>query len=634
MKQVTVPASVFAILLAIYLWTIAPGNFWVDSAAFTTCNEILGLPHSPSFPIYTILGRVFHLIIPGDSVFDSNLYSAIASSFAGVVVYLILLLFMNRIKTGLLYSKLVASCGAIMVGLSLPVWQSSVRAEVYALNNLFLTLIIFLYLKVLQEKSNHQKVRLILLAIFIQGLAFTNHSLLAIITTPLIIGIAFHLCQVFNLRYFGKAAAAGIIIFAIALSVYAFLPIRANHDPAINSGQPKTINAAFKAITRTGDDFIPESQISAPDYAERTGALVRFLYSQTGSLILLGLIACFYSVLKKRQWDLILMISLIPLGFILVVWAADFQLTNFDIVAYAGIPLAMVIIFSISGLLSLADKIRGKANLRKLIPVVFVILAFFQLYENLYASDLSASTGSDILAEAILDHTSQNSLIIVNEDDVILPLWNHCYAQNKRSDVTIISAGALYRPDYRSQIEINYPDLLLPEVFNQNEIISLPEYISKLCDLNNPERQIYIQYGVPGINPELIYPDGFLFCLRNEKQEINSEKAKEQKQILEKIAGNAADLLTKEFVARNAFNLGSFYDRLRLPDFALGFFEYAIQTDDENPEYFLRLGIAMLNSGRTADAVSLLEQATKTGDGCPEAELLLKKLSERKLSLK
>ncbi|MEE9443087.1 MAG: DUF2723 domain-containing protein [candidate division Zixibacteria bacterium] len=634
MKQVTAPASVFIILLAIYLWTIAPGNFWVDSAAFATCNEILGLPHSPSFPIYTIIGKAFHLISPGGPAFDSNLYSAVASSFAGVVIYFILLSFMSRIISGSINSKLVASCGAIMIGLTLPVWQSSLRAEVYALNNLLLALIMFLYLKILSEKSNRQKVKLCFLAIFIQGLAFTNHSLLALITLPLFIGMVFHLTQKFDFGFVGKIVSTGMVIFAIALSAYIYLPIRANLDPAVNSGQPKTISATFKAITRTGQDFIPASQAAVPNYAERAGALVRFIYDQTGSLILIGLIACLFRVFRNRRWDLVLMASLFPLGFLLVIWAAEFRLFNFDIVAYTGIPLAVLIIISISGLFSLAEQIKNKSNFGKFIPAVFVILAFFQLYENLYASDLSAARGSDILAESILDRAPRKSLLIVNEDNVVLPLWNHCYAQNKRSDIAVISAGALYRPDYRGQLEINYPDLLLPEVIDQNKIISLPEYISYLCDLNFPLRPIYIQYGVPGINPEHIHPDGFLFCLSEEKQEINSDKIEEQKTILENIAGNAADLLTREFVARNAFNLGTFYDRRRLPNYALEYFEYAIRTDDENPEYFLRLGIAMLNSGRTADAVLLLEQATKIGEGCPEAEQLLNKLSGRKLSLK
>lgn len=634
MKQVTAPASIFGFLMAVYLWTIAPGNFWIDSAAFATCNEILGLPHSPSFPIYTILGRVFHFISPGGSAFDSNLYSAIVSSFAGVVIYFIILLFMKRFNKGLLNSKLIASCGAIMIGLSLPVWQSSVRAEVYALNNLLLSLIILLYLKILNEKSNSQKIRLSFLAVFIQGLAFTNHSLLALLTTPLILGIVYHLYRILNLKTMGKAISIGAIIFSIALSVYCYLPVRANLDPAINSGQPKTIAATFKAITRTGDDFIPESQTIVPKYTNRAGALVRFIYDQTGGLILIGLIAGLFQIFKKRQWNLMLLTSLFPVGFLLVVWAADFQLFNFDIVAYTGIPLAVLIVVSISGLLLLAGKIKDKTNLGKFIPAAFVILAFFQLYGNLYASDLSGSKGTDILTESILDHAPQNSLIIVNEDNVVLSLWNHCYAQRKRSDIAVISAGALYRPAYRSQLKINYPDLTMPKEIELNKIIDLPKYISELSKLNKSRRPIFVQYGVPGIDTNLMQPEGFLFCLNEEKQDINPDKIKGQKIILENISGKSTDLLTKEFIARNAFNLGAFYDRRRMPEYALEYFEFAIETDDENPEYFLRLGIAMLNIGRKDDAVLLLEQATKIGEGCPEAEQLLSKLSGRKLSLR
>ena len=56
----------------------------------------------------------------------------------------------------------------------------------------------------------------------------------------------------------------------------------------------------------------------------------------------------------------------------------------------------------------------------------------------------------------------------------------------------------------------------------------------------------------------------------------------------------------------------------------------AIETDDTNPQYLLQLGLAFLKAGRHEEAVLLLEQAAKTGDGCPEAEAALARLRDRK----
>ena len=101
---------------------------------------------------------------------------------------------------------------------------------------------------------------------------------------------------------------------------------------------------------------------------------------------------------------------------------------------------------------------------------------------------------------------------------------------------------------------------------------------------------------------------------------------------LDSIASGATDVLTKEFIARTAFNFGVYFDRIGNRRSAFHSFKYALETDEDNPEYLLRLGAALYRDGRYGDAVKLLEQATKTGDGCPEAETLLRQIREKELS--
>lgn len=624
--------AVFILLLAIYLWTMAPGNFWVDSAAFTTCNEILGLPHAPSFPLYTILGRFFHIILPVSPAMASNLYSAITSSMSGVVVYAILMLLIGHIYNGFKLRRLISACGAVFVCLSLPVWQSSVRAEVYALQILLMLLVIYFVLQTWFDKEGRAS-RYAIMAVFMQGLAFTNHSLLALITIPLVLAMLFRQFSANNTRHvILRTLVPSILVFAIALTVYAYLPIRANQDPAVNAGQPKTLQQAYNSITRSGEDYLPEGKIPAPNYIHRAGKLAVFIFDQTGGLFILGLIFAILIGIKQPNRILLWLFGSSLLGFAVTIWAADFRMYNFDIVAYAGIPLALLIVLSFTGLYEVLRRLDNKPQFSKYAPAVFILMAFFELYSNLYAADLSTTKGPDVLAESILEYAPENAIVFVNEDDIILPLWYHHYALGKRPDITVISAGALYRPDYRAQLKINNPDLKLPVGYNDRKITDLTALIEGIRR-NNPNRPIQAQFGTPGFAAEYLYPDGFLFRYTEEAGYTPTEPERTAKIFL-RIAGSATDLLTREFLGRNAFNTGVYYDQRGMGDKAYLYFQYAIEVDDSNPDYLLRLGIAFLDAGRTDDARALLKQATETGDGCPEAEEILYRLDARKFSIR
>ncbi len=627
MKRITAPAAVLLILLALYVWTLAPGNFWVDSAAFTTCNEILGLPHAPSFPLYTITGRVIHTILPVNPAIASNIYSALTSAFGGVVLYYLLLLLIQKLVVGVKHIRLTAGCGTIFAFLTLPVWQSSVRAEVYSLQILLMLIVMYTSLKVLLADKNTDY-RFQLIAAFTQGLAFANHSLIALLTVPLVGIVLFSGLRSRPIRARIKNLAIASVLFFLALSLYLYLPVRANQDPQVNSGQPKTIQQAYNSITRSGEDYLPQNAIPQADYFDRFKNLSIFVFDQTGGLIIVGCIFAIFLAVKRRNRTVYYLFGTSLTGFAVTVWAADFRLYNFDIVAYAAIPLVLLIALAFLGLYYAVQRLRDKPHIARYAPLIFILMAFFEFYGNLYAADLSATSGPDVLAESILQHAPANAIVIVNEDDIVLPLWYHCYALGKRPDIAIISAGALYRPDYRRQVRQNYPNLIYPESFKNRIIKDLPSSLIEFYGANG-NRPIQVQFGTPGFNVEKLYPDGFLF--RYTEQGIESRpQADEIAHIYEAVAGTATDLLTKEFLGRNSFNTGIYFEHLGMPDEAYLFFQYAIEIDDNNPDYLLRLGIAFLDAGRTDDAVALLIQATETGNGCPEAEKILERLEARK----
>lgn len=629
MKQVAAPTGVFILLLAVYLWTMAPGIFWIDSAAFTACNEILGLPHSPSFPLYTLMGRTVHSLAAADPASASNLFSAATASAGGVVFYLIfwLLLQPSRMPRAVKYAASIT--GTLFAFLAIPVWQSAVRAEVYSLQMLLSLLVIYMFLKSRIETNPAKKIRFALAAVFFQGLSFANHSLLALATVPLILSLPFLPGSGVIKGIYVRSVGIAVVLFSVALSAYLYLPIRSNQDPAINSGQPKTLPLALKSITRAGEDYLPDSRAVGADYLARTANLGKFIFEQTGGLVILGVIVGLFFAVRQKKVGLLVMAGLIPIGLALTIWAADFKLLNFDIVAYSALPLALFILLAFYGLSHLAGIASERGRIGRAAPAILVLMTVLQFSGNLHACNLSGSAGPDRLAGIILEEAPPYAVLMLNEDNVVLPLWYHCLALGKRRDLAIVSTGGLYRPSYRNELRILYPDLKFPQELKGYRIDNINHAVRSFCNMNSADRPIMVQFGVPGIDPASLVPAGFLFRYSFADSLTESVIKMPMPELLDYIADGATDMLTREFVARNAFNYGVYFDRLGQIREAFRFFRYAIETDDKNPDYLLRLGVAFLNAGRQDEAIMLLQQALKTGEGCPEAERLLKQITGR-----
>ncbi|UCD18506.1 MAG: DUF2723 domain-containing protein, partial [Candidatus Zixiibacteriota bacterium] len=166
-SRLLLPLAIFGGAVGVYIKTMAVSVFWGDSAAFATSNYILGIPHSPSFPLYTLMGRLFNLIPGLEPAFCANLMSAF---FAGLSVMVFFLLVRRFVEVSTMQegdyrrtaaeskalspgpgldperrapdleaishppsAVLLACLGATMLyAVSLPVWLSAVRAEVYS----------------------------------------------------------------------------------------------------------------------------------------------------------------------------------------------------------------------------------------------------------------------------------------------------------------------------------------------------------------------------------------------------------------------------------------------------------------------------------------------------------------------
>ncbi|MBN1149274.1 MAG: DUF2723 domain-containing protein [Anaerolineales bacterium] len=226
--------------LLVYALTLTPSLSYLspDGSELATVPYVLGLAHSPGYPLYTWLGFLFaHLLPLGDVAHRINLMSAVMGALGVGGLYLVAILVLPAPLSSV--KRACAALGALLFAFSLDFWSQAVIAEVYAPNAGMLALTLLALLA--WERSRHW------ICFFAFGLlfglslgthlsnlgfapAFALFILLTIFTTPVRQTSAADPVSKRWLKWLHEILAlliAGASAFALGALQFAWLPLRA-----------------------------------------------------------------------------------------------------------------------------------------------------------------------------------------------------------------------------------------------------------------------------------------------------------------------------------------------------------------------------------------------------------------------
>ena len=86
---IAVPAVIFLTTLGVYLRTMAPTVYNLDSAELATGAYTLAIVHPPGYPTYLLVGKLFTWLPVGDVGYRLNLMSGTFGALTVTCVYLI-----------------------------------------------------------------------------------------------------------------------------------------------------------------------------------------------------------------------------------------------------------------------------------------------------------------------------------------------------------------------------------------------------------------------------------------------------------------------------------------------------------------------------------------------------------------
>jgi tetratricopeptide (TPR) repeat protein len=384
---------------AVYALGACPTIYVGDSGELATAAAVLGIPHPTGYPLYVLLGKAWTLLVPlGSMAYRLSLFSAATA--AGAVG----VLFLAARRLGL--DRGPALLGALLLAFSPSFWGEANVQRVYALNALFLALVVH---RALVWKTSGRE-RDLLLAALLAGLGATNHTFMGVV--GLLFG-AWALWAVPGLRRPGWSLARLGAAFATGLVPYLYLPLRSRMDPPLDWGNPETPARLLAVVLRR--DFWDRAYLEGPGdlvaiAADYLGSFATELLWPGATLAVLG--AAF--LLRRRAGTAFL---LAVMGGNLVLMALHGSRSDLFIWHRYYIPsYSLAALLAAAGAQALRPFVRRRARvLALLLPAALLVRGFPEFDRSRYriAEDFSRTLLATLPPGAHLAASDDNILFVL-----------------------------------------------------------------------------------------------------------------------------------------------------------------------------------------------------------------------------
>lgn len=246
----------FLIPFAVYLITLAPSVTFFDSGEFLTATASLGSAHSPGYPLFLMYAKPFTWLPLGNVAFKINVATAVSSSLACMMVYVLTTSLLKRIyilednRLNTIAIKFAGLAAALSFAVTPRLWLQSNHDKPYPLLA-FISAIIFYLLLRWQEKyrEGNEQPSYVYVCTFLAGLSMAVHQ-----TVVLLLPAWFLMMLMTDWRTIKRVKELIIAtVFALlGFSVHLYLPLRALRNPLLNWGDPKTLDQFMWHFLRKG----------------------------------------------------------------------------------------------------------------------------------------------------------------------------------------------------------------------------------------------------------------------------------------------------------------------------------------------------------------------------------------------
>lgn len=427
--------AIFIGVLALYWLTLARGLLPADAGEFQLAAATLGVAHPPGYPLYTMLGKLFTLLMPANPMRGLNLFSAVTTALAVMLAGRA-----ARRLSGSVWAGLVT---AGTLALAASIWSTATQASIRPLTAFFTALCIE---RLAAYRQTHRQQTL--LGFFLAfGLGLTHHPSLAF---PGLFFLIYLLLIDPALVRQPRRWPALFGAFALGLLPWAYLLIRGAAGAPLAPEGLATWSGFWDHVLARGfaGDFFAFSTAQA--LADRFLIWVNILKLQWNPVILVGALLAAIN-LARRDWRLFVLLfggaalhSLITMTYRAPQTVEYLNPAYVELAILLGAGLGLVIpVRKVDGAPSLAaERVPFYVNAPFFIYAAGTAVLLASLLPLLIRSwpsfnALARDDSTREYAESLLESAPQDAVILANWHWAT-PLWTLQTVERLRPDVETI----------------------------------------------------------------------------------------------------------------------------------------------------------------------------------------------------
>lgn len=432
---------------ALYMATLAPSVTFFDSGEFITATASLGSAHSPGYPLFLMYAKPFSWLPLGNIAFRINVATAVSSSLACLMVFVLTTLLLN--KETLLgderFNRIAIKCAGLAAALTFGVtprlWLQSNHDKPYPLLAFISAVIFYLLLRWQAEyREGSERPSYVYVCTFLAGLSMGVHQTIVLLLPAWFLMI---LLTDWHLITRVKELILATALALLGFSVHLYLPLRALSNPLLNWGDSKTLDQFLWHFLRKGYPTEPPLRNIALFWEQiRAFNIAREFTWLGAALLLLGL------VFLWRRNRTVFSAYLASVAVFLLVVVGYFN-TPLEVIFlteefFTPLYLLSAVILG-TGLFYLLSYATSKAQLPERIGVAvygIVVLFFFILPStlcavNYFENDQHNNYIAFDYATNSLRSLPQNAIMFTWGDSGAFPLWYLQGVERMREDLDL-----------------------------------------------------------------------------------------------------------------------------------------------------------------------------------------------------
>lgn len=482
----------FLAALVVYSWTLAPTVTLTDSGELILAAYGLGVAHPPGTPLWVMVAHLASLVPVGNVAVRINFSSAVFAALACAMLTLVVAELLvtascfvaprRRNKTarqgsnikssnagGLLIFAPAVGAGLLMA-FSRTLWAYATITEVYSLNALLVLFVFFLVVRwrrrIIETRTNSNAAvtthdTWIYAAAFVFGLAMGVHHVTVALTLPAIAAVVY---RTEGLKFFTSRRllyAALISIIALIL-VYSYLPWAASRSPAMNWGNPRSLQEIWWHITgrqyRVFFSFSPATMgTQFVEFCRMAGREFGFAWLPLALFLAVAGLASAYKRDRTVFWFLLLIV-LADLAY-----ALNYEIAE-DKDAYylpAFISIAIAAGLGFRWLVQLAPSRRSPMWT----PYVAAATAIVLTLATAFAANWPFNNRrhyfiADDYVENLFSTIAPNGLLLTQDWQVASPMLYAQEIEQRRGDVKVVDINLLRRSWYFDYLKHAHPGMM------------------------------------------------------------------------------------------------------------------------------------------------------------------------------